>query len=367
LIKEISNSLKAALYERVTAPILGAYTLTWLIYNWKGLLPLIFSQKDIENRVQSFESYLYSGGWQASPNNLLFNGWFRLDFFIIPLIFTVVVTVLSPYLQSLLFNWKESLKASSLKKKEGLDSELRLTLEQSIELKKMLKLRHEIYQEDKDQEKAIYENEKEKLNRTIKEIKAQKSSIEDILSTHQDNFNEIRENNNILQKELSESGSEIAILIEERQRANKTLLKAKDDLSKFKQGIVISTELKSTFISLISTIDIESLYDLTLKISSWFEDEDEENNNLIQQGILNPILIQKFSKSTTYDYADNFFEKIIVSNIKSFNDENFEQLAIAWSDNDQIHDRRRADDDLAKIRSLTNRSTDNFNIDFDYN
>jgi len=349
LIKEISNSLKASLYERVSAPILGAYTITWLLYNWKGLLPLFFGKQDIDLRVKMFEDYLYSGGWQASADKIYFDGWLRFDFFLIPLFIAMLLAFLSPYVQSIVFNWKEKIKADSLKKKEKLDSSLRLTLEQSIELKKMLKVRHEIYEQDSAQERVIHTNEINSYQKRLDDISKEKDEIEKTLSSHQKNFNEVHDSNRELHKELAESGNSIALLVDEKHKISNELLHTKEILSEFERGIKTSDQVTQTLSLLLSANDISSLESLTSKILGWFDNAEEIDS--LRSDFLHPLFIKKFQNSTSYDYADDFFDKLIKPSLPIFDDYNLILLAIAWKNNDQIHDRRRASDDLKIIEA----------------
>ncbi|WP_412767853.1 hypothetical protein, partial [Vibrio anguillarum] len=55
MIKEITNSIKAALYQRVSSPLYGTYICSWAIYNWELVLPLMFGTKKFDDRLADFK------------------------------------------------------------------------------------------------------------------------------------------------------------------------------------------------------------------------------------------------------------------------------------------------------------------------
>ncbi len=56
MIKELLPSLKSHLDERMANPILGTFSLSWIIMNWKAFLFLAFSDKEIEQKISLIES-----------------------------------------------------------------------------------------------------------------------------------------------------------------------------------------------------------------------------------------------------------------------------------------------------------------------
>ncbi|PKG77092.1 hypothetical protein CXF80_01450 [Shewanella sp. Actino-trap-3] len=55
MIKEITNSFKAALYQRVSSPLYGTYIFSWILYNWLIVLPFIFGSKVFDERMSNFK------------------------------------------------------------------------------------------------------------------------------------------------------------------------------------------------------------------------------------------------------------------------------------------------------------------------
>lgn len=55
MFKQIFNDLKDTTTERFSSPILGTFTIFWLVLNWKIPLILIFSNKNIEERILKIE------------------------------------------------------------------------------------------------------------------------------------------------------------------------------------------------------------------------------------------------------------------------------------------------------------------------
>lgn len=84
MIEELTKSIKADLYERVASPLFGAFSISWIIWNWKFLLALTSSLK-LEEKINFIDGTLYHG-W-VQPFTTLF---------LAPLVSAVVFIFLYP-------------------------------------------------------------------------------------------------------------------------------------------------------------------------------------------------------------------------------------------------------------------------------
>ena len=84
MFEEISKSIKAELYERVSSPLFGAFSFSWMLWNWKFLLVLISGVKAVE-KIKYIDGTLY-------------HGWFQPIFFLFlaPLISAAIFIYLYP-------------------------------------------------------------------------------------------------------------------------------------------------------------------------------------------------------------------------------------------------------------------------------
>ncbi len=81
-MREIINSFLDNSKERIKNPFLGAFIISWIAFNWKPIVILLFSEKEIEQKITFInENYI----------SLQYNLWF-------PLIFAIVYVVVLPYI-----------------------------------------------------------------------------------------------------------------------------------------------------------------------------------------------------------------------------------------------------------------------------
>ena len=124
MINDFMKSISSILYERVTSPLYGAFIISWCIWNWKILYLTIFISEEALKITKI--DYLITN---CNDVKLLL---------IYPIISTLVIILLIPFLGngayyiSLKFNqWK-------IKKKNEIENNQTLTIEQSIELREEL-------------------------------------------------------------------------------------------------------------------------------------------------------------------------------------------------------------------------------------
>lgn len=81
-MREIINSFLDNSKERIKNPFIGAFIISWIAFNWKPIIILLFSEKEIEQKINFInENYI----------SLKYNLW-------LPLIFAIAYVVILPYI-----------------------------------------------------------------------------------------------------------------------------------------------------------------------------------------------------------------------------------------------------------------------------
>ncbi|PKC39250.1 hypothetical protein V461_21745 [Pantoea ananatis BRT98] len=83
-VKDLLDSLRMNINQRVKSPFYGAFIISWIIFNWKPVLILLFSKKDINIIIDELSKY----------NSSKFQFWY-------PVLLTTVVITLLPLLGAL--------------------------------------------------------------------------------------------------------------------------------------------------------------------------------------------------------------------------------------------------------------------------
>lgn len=127
MIDEIQKSIKANLYERVTSPLIGALVISWIVTNWKVLYITLFEDNKTLNKskIQYVEDYILNN----SLSTLL----------IYPIVGTIFILIILPFLSEGAFWLKEWFKARKLNIKIKAENKVPLTLDESIKLRKQLR------------------------------------------------------------------------------------------------------------------------------------------------------------------------------------------------------------------------------------
>ncbi|MEZ8014049.1 MULTISPECIES: hypothetical protein [unclassified Vibrio] len=216
MIKEITNSIKAALYQRVSSPLYGTYICSWTIYNWEITLPLVFGTKNFDDRLVDFKLGLY-------PEV----AGFEYQTVLVPLAITATLLGLQPLLQRFIFIYTEWNRSEGLKKRDQYSSETMLTLEQSNELRASVQKVQQFHQE-------VLKNKEEEVN----EYKRQLDSKDNSINSVNDNNLKLIEENTALESQKSELSATLARVKGELadwelkyQRLGKLLLKSRQALS----------------------------------------------------------------------------------------------------------------------------------------
>lgn len=219
MIKELPKEIKAALYERVKAPVIGAFIISWCLYNWQEVIVFIFGNEPLEVRVSNFNDYLFS------TSDLSF-GPVKPDFqeslFLYPLFFAILFFLLLPLIELLAYTYKERVKTEALKIKERFDRQLRLDLDQSNLIRDQLGKKFEhLEKQASDQSKTIsaLENsvlEKDKLindkEEKFLEVIQQKAAMEHRNEQITSQMTDLRDSQNAVSRQISSVVSTIGLV-----------------------------------------------------------------------------------------------------------------------------------------------------------
>jgi hypothetical protein len=124
-MKEFSDAIKATLYERATSPLYSTFVFSWLIWNWKIPMVILFGDKQstridyIDNYVDSFEIPL-------------------LTLLIWPLVSAIFLLLLLPYFSNWIYKIALKFKQKRLDFKTKSESSSILSAEKALELYKEL-------------------------------------------------------------------------------------------------------------------------------------------------------------------------------------------------------------------------------------
>ncbi|MBB1404810.1 TMF family protein [Pseudoalteromonas sp. SG44-5] len=337
MLKEITNSFKAALYQRVSSPLYGTYIFSWILYNWLVVLPLIFGVKKFDERLIDFKSGI------VSPEN-----GFIYSTVIMPMIITAVILLLQPILQRFHFIYTEWNKSEGLKKRDKFSSETMLTLEQSNELRSSVQKVQQFHQEvlkNKDNEIDEYKklaslkdeglSKQNTLNLELIEKASQAESAKSDLTSEIANR----------KSELAELESKYKRLssIFSKQRKKQITLQANYNANTW----FASKQLISEFPKIINFGEVYKLSDNVLYVekmlslsssSEWID-------------ACHRLIIEGFANSWNFNMADSYFDSLIRPYLNAFNHDNLGLLISRMNTNGQINGRNRASADLLEVQS----------------
>lgn len=336
MIKEITNSIKAALYQRVSSPLYGTYICSWAIYNWELVLPLIFGTKKFDDRLADFKMGLSPEATGFDYNTVL-----------LPLLITAILLTLQPLLQRFIFIYTEWNRSEGLKKRDQYSSETMLTLDQSNELRASVQKVQQFHQE-------VLKNKEEEINEHKRQLDSKDKS-----------FNSVNNNNLKLIEEKTELESEkselsvslatvrggLANLESKYQRLGKLFTKSRQA----KTNVIQHINSNGWYVNQRVIDELPQLIVLDSKVSEskrakYLESMRNISSSPNWLNSCNNIAIDGFSKVWSYNIADSYFSEIIQPNLKNFNEDQIRNLMRVMESNGQIRDRNRAETDMKIVR-----------------
>ena len=150
MFKELSTSLKAQLYERVSSPILGSVIVFWLVFNWEAVAYFFLSESNIENKLKFIDS-----NFKDFDKNVFY-----------PIIYSSIFCLTYPLISFVPFYIWEWTSSRKIKSKNNLSMSEPLSVERSIAMRK------ELLDKETKIRKVIVEHnqEKEDLEEVIKSL-----------------------------------------------------------------------------------------------------------------------------------------------------------------------------------------------------
>lgn len=178
MLNDFRKSIQSVLYERVSSPFSGAFFLSWIVWNWKLIYYLIFSNVLITERI-SFVQENYINIW----NNLAF-----------PFASTVFLIVVYPFITTAGYWVWLKFKTWQINIRNDIEKNQLLTLEQSITIR--MQIRNQEAEIDnmlrkKDEEILLLEKQLEKY--TIPEDQEYIAVDKSQKDNYENEFQEFRE------------------------------------------------------------------------------------------------------------------------------------------------------------------------------
>jgi hypothetical protein len=179
MLEEIKKSISATLYERTSSPLFGAFFLSWIVWNWRIIMIVFFT----EASELGMTKYEYIDKKLLDYNIGLIS----------PLISTVLIIIIYPFLSEGAYRvwlWFDKRK-NDIKNK--IENQKLLTVEQSVNLRLMMKNKDELF------ESFINEKDKE-----IEVLKARNAELLSNLDKEEKESTEINNEDNKKDAEMEE-------------------------------------------------------------------------------------------------------------------------------------------------------------------
>ncbi len=234
MIDDISKSIKASLYDRVTSPLFGAFAISFLFWNYKTVL-ILFSSMSALEKIDYIENTIYKGYWALTLNGGVF-----------PLLSAILFIFIYPKPAELIYEYWNKRQRDLKIIRQKIEDETPITIEEGRVLRRNFTLLEKKY----DGEIQHKSQEILDLNKTIKKIrsseKIMESELKDKSEYLEDREFKIQElNENI--KQLKSSGkildSQIKGYKEHISTLELKIIDLNEDKSKMERKIVEHKEI----------------------------------------------------------------------------------------------------------------------------
>lgn len=194
------DSWRTHLSERLINPVLGPFTVAWLIWNWRMLTVLVFSSKPIEIRIIYIDKHLTN----------------MTDMLWVPLGFALFFSLLMPWLSLIVQNLQDG--AINRRKKNKLQSDTQHLKDSVIYARAHAELNRITAQDE------ITRSQQAEIESMRKELKQQQENAQTEIAQKEAEFKEklqeYKKQNNNLDKEASQvREKELEFLSEQLKRA----------------------------------------------------------------------------------------------------------------------------------------------------
>jgi len=336
MLKEVTNSFKATLYQRINSPLYGTYFFSWILYNWAIVIPLILGDKKFDVRWTTFKKSVLN--LEGEFNNLTV---------LIPLIISAVILLLHPFFQRYLFIYTEWNKSKGLQKRDEFTSQTMLTLEQSNEMRNSIQKIHTFHQEalkHKDEEITEYKSLIESKQTQIDRLSSEKIELIENNSALQSNeskyTSDIASKNNKI--ELLDLRYDRLSNIFKKQRERKFYLLRKINGTGWYANDQLIHEFSKLLNSSSSLSETESIVNNMLSLSG-----DKGWSSACYK-----LMVGKFIDSGSFDEADINFDALIKPNLEKLDLNLLYLLVNNMGKKSQLADRRRAAIDLKLVSGI---------------
>jgi len=119
MIKDALNSIKVYLYEKTTSPLLGAFAISWALWNYRFILVLT-SSASVEEKFEIIGSQIF-----CSTDDYLLNG------LLYPAITTLLYIFIYPYPARWVYSYSRNRQRELKEVRQQIDDETPLTKEES--------------------------------------------------------------------------------------------------------------------------------------------------------------------------------------------------------------------------------------------
>ncbi|EIU7615569.1 hypothetical protein L3I75_004553 [Vibrio vulnificus] len=190
IIKDWTNSVKKQFEQRLSNPLLGSFSISWVFFNWKAIAFLLFSEQSIENKLKVIESDY------SSLNYVL---WF-------PLASSIVLTIALPWVSLLIQLSQDVVNTKRTEKQSKYDAKILLSKTQVVTAETQLdniKKRAEIELEYQRKSNELELEHRSKLK--AHELETEKRSLEfDLKEREQRNQIDLEREKRVSEMELEE-------------------------------------------------------------------------------------------------------------------------------------------------------------------
>jgi membrane-associated HD superfamily phosphohydrolase len=248
MFRELTNSIKALLYERAVSPLSGVIFIVWVGFNWKPLAVLFWGVEDVSARITYIEAH-YVDAWR----NLYY-----------PAIVSAVVLIIYPFVALLAFALWEKVASWKLTLKQRFEGTVALPVSKSLA----------IWTEMREQDKQFNVAIEAKDNR-IMELEKQSGD----LSKELNNLKESLSQGSTLEAEIAKRTEQLAQTEAVLRGEREARAKAERELGKMlKEREVELTTLQDKIRELsMDVYDPQKLEEEELKILRAIANAEEQN------------------------------------------------------------------------------------------
>ena len=126
MIKDVSKSIKASMYERAISPLFGAFLISWVLWNYKTVL-VLFSSMKVKEKIVYIESNLYSVNWSLTLYGAIY-----------PLISAILFIIFYPFPAKWVYEYSTNKQKELKAIKQRIEDDTPLTLEESRVIRREL-------------------------------------------------------------------------------------------------------------------------------------------------------------------------------------------------------------------------------------